>query len=189
MEKDDIKKYADKTYKQVSFWINNCDFKASILLTLVGVILTIAFTSDCILGEIPKQVRDVVLLFKGNGSACSCVSILLLVILAFSLGYLIGCIKKLLLVLYAHTDDSRDKDDAISISFYRRIGEKPYNEYKKLVEEISEDAEIDDKLRQVYDTSRRCTDKFTYYDKGLKSMKVGLLLFAIYLLIFSIKTS
>jgi len=43
MEKDEIKQYADDTYGQVSSWINNCDSKASILLALIGVILSIAF--------------------------------------------------------------------------------------------------------------------------------------------------
>lgn len=52
MKKEDIPKYADDIYEQVSSWINNCDSKTSILLALIGVILSIAFTSDKLLGGI-----------------------------------------------------------------------------------------------------------------------------------------
>ena len=64
MKKDDIKQYADDTYEQVSSWINNCDSKASILLALVGVILSIAFTSDTMLNGIGSLTKDVVGLLK-----------------------------------------------------------------------------------------------------------------------------
>lgn len=55
MEKEDIKEHADRTYEQVSGWINNCDSKASILLALIGVFLTIVFTSDFISQGIIEQ--------------------------------------------------------------------------------------------------------------------------------------
>ncbi len=188
MEKDDIKQYADDTYEQISSWINNCDTKASILLALVGVILSIAFTSDYILSGIEGLAKDVVSLIKREGNSCACASLFILVILGLSIGFFIDSIRSLLLVLYARLDDSRDKENP-SISFYRSIGAKPYDEYKSLVENISDDDFVEDKLRQVYDCSKICTNKFIFYNESIKSMKIGLVFFAVYILLFIFKSS
>jgi hypothetical protein len=188
MNKDEIKQYADDTYGQVSSWINNCDSKASIMLALIGVILSIAFTSDTLLGGILALTKDVIMLMKGNGSSCACASLFILVILGISIGFLTYSISNWISVLYARFDDSRDAQNP-SISFYRSIGAKNYDEYKKLVEDIDEDAFIEDKLRQVYDCSKICTKKFTIYNDGIASMKVGLVLFAIFLIILLLKNS
>lgn len=186
MKKNDIKQYADDTYGQVSSWINNCDSKASILLALIGVILSIAFTSDYILQGVEGLVKDVVVLIKGNGTSCSCASMLFLIVLGFSIGYFIESIRNLLQVLFARFDNSRDAENP-SISYYRSIGAKPYLEYKQLVESFDDDQLIEDKLREVYDCSKICTRKFNYYNAGIQSMKIGLVLFAVYILVFIIK--
>ena len=89
MEKDEIKQYADDTYGQVSSWINNCDSKASILLALIGVILSIAFTSDKLLGGILALTKDVVSLIKGEGTSCACASLFILVVLGIAIGFLL----------------------------------------------------------------------------------------------------
>ncbi len=188
MKKDDIKQYADDTYEQVSSWINNCDSKASILLAWVGVILSIAFTSDTMLNGIGSMTKDVVGLIKGTGDSCACVSFFILIVLGLSLGFFIDSIRNLLLVLYARLDDSRDQNNP-SISFYRSIGAKTYDVYKSLVENISDDDFVDDKLRQVYDCSKICTKKFNFYNEGIKSMKIGLVFFAVYIFLFIFKSS
>lgn len=87
MDKKDINEYADKTYEQVSSWINNCDSKASILLALVGVILSIAFTSDTMLNGIVSLTKDVVSLLKGTVDSCACASFFILIVLGLSIGF------------------------------------------------------------------------------------------------------
>ena len=188
MEKNEIKQYADDTYGQVSSWINNCDSKASILLALIGVILSIAFTSDKLLGGILALTKDVVGLIKGDGTSCACASLFILVILGVAIGFFVDSIRNMLLVLYARLDDSREAGNP-SISYYRSIGVMSYDEYKQLVEDIDEDAFIEDKLRQVHDCSKICTRKFTFYNEGISSMKVGLVLLVLFLILLIFKNS
>ena len=188
MQKDDIKQYADDTYEQVSSWINNCDSKASILLAFLGVILSIVFTSDFHLNGIEGLAKDVVSLIKREGNSCACASFFILVVLGLSIGFFADSIRNLLLVLYARLDDSRDRENP-SISFYRSIGAKSYDDYKNLVETISDDNFVEDKLRQVYDCSKICTNKFNFYNEGVKSMKIGLVFFAVYIFLFIFKSS
>lgn len=188
MEKNEIKQYADDTYGQVSSWINNCDSKASILLALIGVIFSIAFTSDKLLGGILTLTKDVVSLMKGDGTSCACASLFILVVLGIAVVFFIDSIRNLLSVLYARMDDSRKAENP-SISFYRSIGSKSYDEYKQLVERIDDDAFIEDKLRQVHDCSKICTRKFSFYNDGIDSLKVGLVFFVIFLFLLIFKNS
>ena len=191
MEKKDKNEYADLTYEYVSSWINNCDSKASILLALMGVILSIAFTSDFILSEIKEQIKQVVDLIKGDISICLCgiiITFIILIILTLSIGYLICSLSKMIQVLYARLDDSRDKDNP-SVCFFRSIAAKSFDEYKSIVNGISKDTLVDDKLHQVYDCSCICTRKFTLYNEGVRLMKIGLIFFAVFLLVLIINTS
>lgn len=188
MKKDNIKQYADDTYGQISSWINNCDSKASILLALVGVILSIALTSDYIFVGVENLIKDVTFLIKGSGRKCACASFFMLVILGIAIAFFTDCISNLLSVLYARLDDSRDKENP-SICFYRSIGAKSYDDYKKLVEDISDDDLKEDKLRQVYDCAKICTKKFVLYNDGVASLKLGLIFFVAYLFLFVLKNS
>ena len=85
------KEYADLTYEQVSSWINNCDAKASILLALIGVILSIVFTNVFILGGITERINQVVNVFKEEASNSVCdititYAILIILVLVLQLG-------------------------------------------------------------------------------------------------------
>ena len=188
MDKKDINEYADKTYEQVSGWINNCDSKASILLALIGVFLSIAFTSDFLLEGITVELKNIVGLFSGN---CSCrvwSSVLLIALLGVSAFFFVKSLQSLFLVLFARLDDSR-KEENPSVSFYKSIGEHSYEEYKQLVRSISCEMLTDDKLRQVYDCSKICTQKFLNYNKGIIAIKLALVFFGAFIALFLVINS
>lgn len=181
----DINEYADKTYEQVSGWINNCDSKASILLALIGVFLPIAFTSDFLLEGINEESRNIVGLFSGN---CSCRvwgSVLLILLLGISVFYFIKALCFLFSVLFARLDSGRKEKDS-SVCFFKSIGEYSFDEYKQIVGSISNDKLIEDKLRQVHDCSKICTQKFLNYNKGIRTTKLALAFFGAYIAFFLI---
>ena len=188
MNKNNINEYADKTYEQVSGWINNCDSKASILLALIGVFLPIAVTSDFLLEGIIEELEVIVGLFSGNCPCCAWASVLLILLLGVSVFYFIKSLRFLFVVLFARLDDSR-KEENPSISFYKSIGEHSYEEYKKLVGSISEDQLTEDKIRQVHDCSKICTQKFLNYNKSISAAKLALTFFGAYIALFLIINS
>lgn len=188
MDKKDINEYADKTYEQVSGWINNCDSKASIMIALIGVFLSIVFTSDYLLEGITEELKVIIGLFSGNSSCRTWGSVILIILLGVSAFYFIKALRSLFVVLYARLDDSR-KEENPSVSFYKSIGEHSYREYKQLVINIPEKKLTEDKLRQVHDCSKICTQKFLNYNKGVSASKLALAFFGAYITLFLIINS
>ena len=188
MDKKDINEYADKIYDQVSGWINNCDSKASILLALIGVFLPIAFTSDFLQEGITAELKYIVTLFSGNCSCRAWGSVLLILLLGVSAFYFIKSLRSLFVVLFARLEDSR-KEENPSVSFYKSIGEHSYEEYKQLVDGISEEQLTEDKLRQVYDCSKICTKKFLNYNQGISATQLALAFFGAYVALFLVINS
>lgn len=183
MDKRDINEYADKTYEQVSSWINNCDSKASIQLALIGVFLPIAFTSDFLLNGIAAELKSIVGIFSGNCTFRAWGSVLLILLLSASIFYFVKSIHSLFVVLFARLEDSR-KEESPSVSFYKSIGEHSYEEYKQIVGDISVEQLTDDKLRQVHDCSKICTQKFLNYNKGISATKLALAFFGLFVVMF-----
>lgn len=188
MDKKGINEYADKTYEQISGWINNCDSKASIMLALIGVFLSIAFTSDYLLKGITEELKVIIGLLSGNCLCRSWDSLILIILLGVSVFYLVKALRFLFVVLYARLDDSR-KEDKLSVSFYKSIGEQSYEEYKQRVINISEKQLTEDKLRQVHDCSKICTKKFLNYNNGINAAKLALIFFGAYITLFLIVNS
>ena len=93
MDKKDINEYADKTYEQVSGWINNCDSKASIMIALIGVFLSIVFTSDYLLKGITEELKVIIGLFSGNSSCRTWGSLILIILLGLSAFYFIKALE------------------------------------------------------------------------------------------------
>jgi len=188
MDKKDIDEYADKTYDQISSWINNCDAKTSILLALIGVFLTVSFTSDFILTGITTELKNIVGLFSGNCSCRACVNVLIILLLGVSIFFFVRSLRFLFVVLFARLDNTREEEKS-SICFYKSIGEHSYEEYKKLVVDLSAGQLIDDKLRQVHACSKICTRKFINYNKGINATRFALVFFGLFITLFLIFNS
>ena len=188
MDKKGINEYADKTYEQVSGWINNCDSKASILLALIGVFLPIVFTSDFLLTGINAELKNIMGLFSGHCSCRAWGSVLLILLLGVSFFYFIKSLRSLFVVLFARLDATR-KEENTSVSFYKSIGEDSYEEYKQRVGDITAEQLTDDKLRQVHACSNICTQKFINYNKGIIATKLALVFFGIFIALFLIFNS
>ena len=185
MDKRNINEYADKTYDQVSSWINNCDSKASFILALIGVFLPITFTSDFFLTGIKEELKNIVGLISDRCSCRAWGSVLLILLLCVSILFFVRSLRFLFLVLLARLDDTR-KEENPSVSFYKSIGAHSYEEYKQLVVDISDEDFTDDKLRQVHICSNICTQKFLNYNKGINAIKVALIFFGIFMALFFI---
>lgn len=171
------------TLESVNSWLNNCDQKAGILLTFVGVAITVILTSDFM-----KYLRGYI--FTPFMQFCSGESDLLFswsrftvfVLLVIAMVMLITCCFYLFRAIRADTDYEKEcqKNPNLvetSFIFYGTISKMPYDDFRKGGVKFDEDLKS-----QIYVNSIIATEKFNNYNEGLFWFK-RLLLVAIMLFI------
>lgn len=161
LSEQDLKENLDR----VNMWIGNCDQKASFLLTLVGIVLTIVFTSDAI-----NKIK--IILIKPFISYCregigSFDPLNMLIATLLIVGFVCVCVSIffLLCCLWAKTDyDSMKKPpmEKKSLLFYGDISKMDYISFC-----MAEHNRINDIRTQVYINSIICSKKFKNYKIAL----------------------
>ena len=160
----DLKENLDR----VNMWISNCDQKASFILAMLGVGITILFTSDFV-----KYVRKTIIApFKTflcdniqNFDWLKCVIVLSLIYVCIGV---IITFYQLVNSLRAKTDINRFVQQGIerkSMLHYKSVANMTYNEFC-----TSEVHIINDLRSQVYINSIICTAKFKHYKKAIKAL-------------------
>lgn len=171
IDKEDLK----FTLEEVNSWINNCDQKASILLSVMGVAITLLLTSDFI-----KFLRNYIfepfvlhISVKGEFQFSwgrFTVFFLLLIAastLVMSCSYLFRTIKAN--IDYKKLFDENPSLEKTSRIFFGSIGKVSYEEFKKLRIKQEEDLKS-----QIYVNSKIATEKYNNYNKSLSWFKIAL---------------
>ena len=164
------------TLESVNSWVNNCDQKAGILLTVVGVAITIIMTSD-----IMKHLRRyIVAPFMEYCSGDSNLSFswsrfTVFVLLVVAMTLLVMCCIYLFRAIHANIDYEKLYNENPNIAktsyiFFGTISQMRYDDYKKCGVEFKDDLES-----QIYVNSIIATTKFENYNEGLFWFKTLLL--------------
>lgn len=179
-EADEMERCLDRT----NMWIGNCDQKASFLLALVSVVITIIFTSGATSKIMEVLVNPFIVYWRDNvGSFCfwrtlDAVMLIVGLVLAFvSMMYL-------LFSLMAKTVYSRFQQPGMeqkSHLFYGHIASMSYDEFCH-----SNVDKFNDMRSQVYTNSIICSDKFKNYKIGANAVlwALPILTIAFLLLLF-----
>lgn len=159
-------------------WVKTCDTKTSFLLALVGVMLPLVLQSELL-------QDDMMIAFKQMNNCESCFILLccflyVVLVMGFGLLLLFSC-WKFLNVLFAKRSESLSErilgknresvDQNViknSLLHFHHISTLTYEQFK-----IEFDAETcnglrEDLLSQIYINSRRCNEKYTYYNDGIR---------------------
>lgn len=162
---------------RVNMWIGNCDQKASFLLAVVGVMLSIIFTSESLVSSIKTILVEPFLQYYNNhvGSFC-CFRFLIAVFLILGSVSMFCALLFLLMSLSAKTDSNRLKKENPgledkSLLFYGSISNMSYSDYSSKTND-----KYNDYRSQVYINSKICIKKFNRYKRGLKLTIVATLL-------------
>lgn len=174
-EKDDFQ----HTYDTVNSWVNNCDQKAGILLTVVGVAMTILATSDFL-----KYLRKYIFVpfvkywTEETDLTFSWSRFTVLVLLLFAAALLITSCFYLFKAISANINYQRMYDEnpglvKKSYVFFGSINGMSFDDFKE------EDVDYLDDLRsQIFVNSKIATAKFKNYSEGLYWFKFMLLVSA-----------
>lgn len=167
--------------ENINNWINNSDTKASIILALIGVILSILLTNDMLLNKYVDLFK--VVIKDINFSDFLYIIFVLISLILLFLG-LYRLIKVLIPTLKAKIDSNKP-----SHTYFGSISNFSSSiEFKESLKKTTEEELMDDILNQVYINSVICNNKFNNFKNGLKYSFVGLvsviILFIIGILIY-----
>jgi len=165
----------EDAYKNLEFinsWINNSDTKASIVLGLIGIILTIIFSNSSLINKCVQLMNEFTK--KIQFSDILYIAFLLSAITLFLLG-----LYKLIKVLIP-TLKIKHKAQTKSFLYFGDIATYSGSfEFKEELKKAKENEIFDDILNQLYINSTICNNKFNNFTVGLKCSLIGLILFFI----------
>lgn len=159
-------------------FISNCDNKASIILTAVGVLLTIILTND--------GISNIFNLIKSCISTKTFCDIIFLIVFVASLITLLIGMLLLICVLIAKLDLNRIKGiqkNKSRIYFGDIYSHYTYIEYKKAFLKMKKNDLLDDLISQIFINSTIATKKYKRYNLGFKLTMIGFFVFIVVLLI------
>lgn len=164
-----------RTYDRVNQWITNCDTKASIVIAGLGVGMALLLSKDYILkykAVITKFMTPV----TPNSSFLMC---LLFVAVA-----MIGCgCYSIYKVLVPNVDPKVYQQAGLttkSLLFFSTIAaHNDFDVFRQNVRGANTDEFISDLKSQIFMCSKICDIKFKSYNRGLKLICVGVVVFSI----------
>jgi len=178
---DGNKKFSkDDAYKALELtnsWIFNVDGKISFGLAFSAILIGIVFASEAI------GLRPIGELFSSIQNGAITLTHIIEAILAFAL----YSTSFLSLVMFFIALKGRVKNDSgkSSIMFFGSVASEILNNYKAKVLNMSEKEVIKDILEQVHTNSKICTQKFKYYNYGLKILIGSVFMYFVSLLYYS----
>lgn len=151
-------------------FISNCDNKASIILTAVGVLLTIILTSEGL-----ASIKDIL---KKSLSQITFLNFIYMFMFFSSVIILLSGILFLISVLIARSGISETKGSKNSLVFFGGINSfNRIANYEKAIKKMDKKDLLDDLISQIYINSKIATKKYRKYNLGLKFTVIGFFLF------------
>ena len=187
VHEDELKSMLDR----VNSLINNCDQKASILLAVEGVVLTVLCTSDYISWIHQKLISPIYNYCETGNGEFSLINAIQLCLLAVMLVMIILSIFYSLQVIKGTINASMFKQFGLtekSLLHFASISNKSFSDFKRETINQSDESVINDLLSQIYINSYICTTKFKHHKKSVCSFCTFLFLLVIMMVIqFAIK--
>ena len=172
------KEYSTETHNQIIGWTSNCDTKASIILAFIGILVSIAFTSEYLLGAIETQFNNIITYWRVGFGSFSFLSTMMFISLIGFVSFMGLCCYHAIKSLKANI-----KCDGDSIIFFGKIAEyKTKEDYIEHVNNITDEDLEKDKLSQIHNCAIICNNKFKHYNKSIKHLLIGLLFFVCFIL-------
>lgn len=162
-------KIATQTLERNISFVRNYDNKASFMLAIVGVILSIVFSEDRIINMIMLLFKE--LSFPNNSGMVNTLIILYLIFMFLSLALTIVGVFCLISVFYAQTKGSTRK----SLIFFRGICDQ--GDYFQSFKTVKKHEFLDDLIDQIKVNSQIALKKHRRYNLGFIFSVIGLFVF------------
>lgn len=168
---------ATETLERNIGFVTSCDNKTSIILTAVGVLLTIILTNEGLI-----KIFHILESCIEEKNFCN---IFYLVCFVGSIFIMVLGMFNLVSVLVAKTSEEaigrKEENSRIFFAGIRKCGD--YNTYNHRFSEMSKEELLNDLLEQVYINADIASLKYKKYNLGLRRTIIGFVLFVVIMLI------
>lgn len=157
----------DNRLNRIIEWVKTCDNKATTLLSITALILTILLAGDYIMTGMQTILSTA---FDSNCTEPSVSGILAVVCFALAIGLLLASLICCILVVRAKPNEDLDKDPSVkkdSLIHFNHISELSYPQFKESLNEESEDVFLEDLKSQIHINAVRCAGKFKTFNIAL----------------------
>lgn len=159
-----------KNLENMNAWICNSDTKTSIVIGLLGIIITVLLTNN---GFINNYIDIFEIVFKNIDFS----DVLYTILTMISFVMIFFGIYKLIKVLIPTLNLKNGIIKPSHLFFGSIANFESYTDFKMSLDKETDDDIIDDILNQVYINSKICVSKFINFKSGLKYSLLGIILF------------
>lgn len=145
-------------------WVKTCDNKATTLLSITALVLTILLAGDYIMTGMQTIISSA---YDPNLTEPSTSGIIAVICFVFSILLLLASLVCCILVVRAKISENQRKQSDIktdSLIHFNHISELSYSQFKEALDTESEDDCIEDLKSQIYINASRCKEKFDTYN-------------------------
>lgn len=147
-------------------WIRACDTKASILLAIIGLIMTI-FSSEFFFTKYKLIIKSNLEFFDFSKFS------FLFVLGIFSILFLFGIICLVLELNPSMMSKKNANKDINSLYFFASIEKKELAQFKQEILDVSIDSDIEDISTQIFINAKICTTKYKFTKVGILCSMTG----------------
>ncbi|MCC2414303.1 MULTISPECIES: Pycsar system effector family protein [Bacillus cereus group] len=181
MDSNKKEKLQNTTLDRINFWIGNGDAKVSFVVSFTGIFLGFIFASDSISTSVKNYIKSLgAMKLQDVKILLSALSLILFVVSIF---FIMRAIYYFLMALQAQIKPSEYQQSNLetkSLLFWQTISQLDYATYKQKLNTVQDQALENDLDSQVYINSIITTRKFDMYNKGLKQLRNGIIVFVIF---------
>lgn len=153
----------------INTWIGNIDTKISFALALAGILIGMIFSKGIPCAFI--RVSEVSKLAELHGGE---------VLAAVTVGLLyISSFISILFFMFAIIARVKNPNNAESLFFFGSISKMNLDNYRNKMNSLSEHELINDIEEQIHTNSKICSQKATWYNRGIKVLLVTIVLWFI----------
>lgn len=166
--------HTTEIHNQIIGWTNNCDTKTSILLALIGGLVTILCTSDFVANTLITIGTSCFEYWKQDSPCIGGVDWWGLITIVLFVGAIVLVGFTLWNQLEALIGRCKiDDANKNSVIFFQSIGEYDCADYIQTVKAMEQASFIDDQLSQIHICAKICSKKFEYYNRSLCFLRWG----------------
>lgn len=155
-------------------WVRTCDSKATTLLSITALVLTILLAGDYIMNGMQTIISSV---YNPKMTELSVFGLFAVISFVASIGLLVVSLVYCIHVLQAKTNENQTLQTSIvtdSLIHFNHISKLTYEQFSEQLNSETDEQYIEDLKSQIHINAVRCAEKFKDYNIAIRTLKFAI---------------